>query len=74
MVALDPATQSNYAQITTKHVHFDWTIDWKKRIISGSATHDLEANQDNVAHIVYDSGPITRFRSYTDPFIPTLQA
>ncbi|KAG8741670.1 hypothetical protein FRC12_015597, partial [Ceratobasidium sp. 428] len=55
MVAMDPATQSNYAEITTRHVHFDWTVDWKKRIISGSATHDLEANQDNVAQVVLDT-------------------
>ncbi|ELU40820.1 leukotriene-A4 hydrolase [Rhizoctonia solani AG-1 IA] len=52
MVTLDPATQSNYAEITTKHVHFDWTIDWKQRIISGSATHDLVANQDNVKSVI----------------------
>ncbi|QRV76953.1 leukotriene-A4 hydrolase [Ceratobasidium sp. AG-Ba] len=55
MVAMDPVTQSNYAEITTKHVHFDWTIDWKKRVISGFATHDLEANQDNVTQVVLDT-------------------
>ncbi|KAF8707740.1 Leukotriene A4 hydrolase, C-terminal, partial [Rhizoctonia solani] len=55
MVTLDPATQSNYAEITTKHVHFDWTIDWKQRIISGSATHDLVANQDNVKSVIFDT-------------------
>jgi leukotriene-A4 hydrolase len=49
---MDPATQSNYGEITTKHVHFDWTVDWAKRIIFGSATHDLEANQDNVSQVV----------------------
>lgn len=52
---MDPATQSNYGEITTRHVHFDWVIDWQKRIISGSATHDLEANQDNVTHVVLDT-------------------
>lgn len=52
---MDPATQSNYAEITTRHVHFDWIIDWKERVISGSATHDLEADQDNVAQIVLDT-------------------
>ncbi|KEP52053.1 leukotriene-A4 hydrolase [Rhizoctonia solani 123E] len=55
MVTLDPATQSNYAEITTKHVHFDWVIDWKQRIISGSATHDLIANQDNVKQVIFDT-------------------
>ncbi|KAG8705976.1 hypothetical protein FRC11_008642, partial [Ceratobasidium sp. 423] len=55
MVTLDPATQSNYAEITTKHVHFDWAIDWKRRTISGSVTHDLIANQDNVEQLVLDT-------------------
>ncbi|CEL62166.1 leukotriene-A4 hydrolase [Rhizoctonia solani AG-1 IB] len=55
MVVHDPTTQSNYDEITTKHVHFDWLIDWKKRIILGSATHDLIANQDNVKQVVLDT-------------------
>ncbi|KAF8703174.1 Leukotriene A4 hydrolase, C-terminal, partial [Rhizoctonia solani] len=55
MTVLDPATQSNYIEVTTKHVHFDWTIDWKQRIIVGSATHDLVANQDGVKRVVFDT-------------------
>ncbi|CAE6490640.1 unnamed protein product [Rhizoctonia solani] len=55
MAALDPVTQSNYAEITTKHVHFDWVIDWKHCIISGSATHDLVANQNNVKQVIFDT-------------------
>ncbi|KAH7334057.1 leukotriene-A4 hydrolase [Rhizoctonia solani] len=55
MVTLDPTTQSNYTEITTKHVHFDWVIDWNQRVISGSATHDLIANQDNINQVVFDT-------------------
>ncbi|CAE7143150.1 unnamed protein product, partial [Rhizoctonia solani] len=55
MVTLDPVTQSNYAEITTRHVHFDWLIDWKLRRISGSATHELVANQDNVKQVILDT-------------------
>lgn len=43
---LDLATQSNYLSVSTSHVHFDWSIDWTKRVISGSATHTLIAHQD----------------------------
>ncbi|CAE6493395.1 unnamed protein product [Rhizoctonia solani] len=55
MVTLDPTTQSNYTEITTKHVHFDWVIDWDRRVISGSATHDLIVNQDNIDQVVFDT-------------------
>ncbi|CUA75782.1 leukotriene-A4 hydrolase [Rhizoctonia solani] len=55
MAKLDPVTQSNYSEITTKHVHFDWAIDWKQRIISGSATHDLIANEDDVKQVIFDT-------------------
>lgn len=42
----DPATQSNYLAVSTSHVHFDWSIDWTKRVIAGSATHTLVAHED----------------------------
>lgn len=49
----DPATQSNYLSVSTSHVHFDWHIDWAKRVIAGSATHTLRAHEDvqQVMHV-----------------------
>jgi hypothetical protein len=49
----DPATQSNYEDISTQHVHFDWTIDWKNRQFVGSATHTLQAHKSGVNNVVY---------------------
>lgn len=44
----DPATQSNYLQITTQSVSFDWTLDFNTKTIAGSATHDLAVKEDGV--------------------------
>ena len=50
---LDPVTQTNYLQITSEHVHFDWTIDFDAKVISGSATHTLVAHEDDVSEVMY---------------------
>ncbi|KAK1231374.1 Leucyl aminopeptidase yscIV [Marasmius sp. AFHP31] len=51
----DPTTQSNYTQIFTQHVHFDWTVDFSKRSIAGSATHTLKVTDDNVKEVIFDT-------------------
>ena len=42
----DPTSQSNYTKIATTNVTLDWTIDFEKRYIYGSATHQLVAQED----------------------------
>ena len=42
----DPTSQSNYTQIVTTNVSLDWTVDFEKRCIHGSATHQLVAKED----------------------------
>jgi leukotriene-A4 hydrolase len=37
----DPTTQSNYTEVVTEHVAFDWVIDFEKAAITGSTTHTL---------------------------------
>lgn len=49
----DPTSQANYLEIATGHVHFDWTVDWEKLIISGAATHTLTAKQEGVDKVMY---------------------
>ena len=49
---LDPVTQTNYLQITSEHVHFDWTIDFDAKVIFGSATHTLVAHKDDVSEVM----------------------
>lgn len=49
----DGATQSNYEDISSTHLHLDWHIVWDKGEISGSVTHSLVAHRDGVreAHL-----------------------
>ncbi|KZT68834.1 hypothetical protein DAEQUDRAFT_745556 [Daedalea quercina L-15889] len=52
---IDPSTQANYTQIASEHVHFDWTIDWAKQVISGSVTHALVVRENGVNEVVLDA-------------------
>lgn len=52
-VDIDPTTQANYTKIASQQVHFDWTIDWAKQVISGSVTHTLVVREDSVSEVVY---------------------
>jgi len=45
----DPASQSNFVDIRTEHVHFEWTLDFEKKVISGYATHSMRVVKDGVA-------------------------
>lgn len=49
----DPTTQANYLQIFTKHVHFDWTLDFANQIIEGTATHTLLAHESGAEEVMY---------------------
>ena len=51
----DTATQSNYREIRTNHLHFDWTIDWAKQLVEGEVVHTLEAQTDGVSEAVLDA-------------------
>lgn len=48
----DPTTQSNYLEISTHHVDFNWHIDFTTQIISGSATHDLTVRKDGTEEVM----------------------
>ncbi|KAJ6620129.1 peptidase family M1-domain-containing protein [Mycena sp. CBHHK59/15] len=58
MTDLDPTTQSNYWQIASEHVTFDWTIDFIAQIISGSATHRMNVLSDDVEEAIFDAGDL----------------
>jgi leukotriene-A4 hydrolase len=51
----DPTSQSNYLQIATKHITFDWTIDFDNKVITGTATHELIAKFDEVSEVIFDT-------------------
>lgn len=52
-MSLDPTTQANYVQVASEHIHFDWTVDFVKKNISGSATHTLSVKEDGVEEVMY---------------------
>ena len=51
-MSLDPTTQSNYTEVASEHIHFDWTVDFKQKNISGSATHTLSVKQDGLKEVM----------------------
>ncbi|KAG6370601.1 hypothetical protein JVT61DRAFT_11220 [Boletus reticuloceps] len=50
----DPTTQSNYTKIATTNLSLDWTVDFDKRCIYGSATHQVTAKED-VSEVIFDT-------------------
>ena len=49
---LDPTTQSNYNQVYTEHVSFDWAVDFESQTISGNATHTLKIKEDGPKEVM----------------------
>ncbi|TFK38633.1 peptidase family M1-domain-containing protein [Crucibulum laeve] len=54
----DPTTQSNYTQIASENVAFDWTVDFQARVIHGSASHKLRVKEDGVKEIIFDTADL----------------
>ncbi|KAF8809387.1 zincin [Phlegmacium glaucopus] len=54
----DPTTQSNYLDISTQHVTFNWHVDFEVQVISGSATHDLTVKKDGVEEVIFDTADL----------------
>ncbi|THV01236.1 hypothetical protein K435DRAFT_963588 [Dendrothele bispora CBS 962.96] len=52
---MDPTSQANYHQIATDHVLLKWDIDFDKRLICGTSTHDLKILEDNVSEVIFDT-------------------
>lgn len=50
----DLSTLSNYQDIRTDNIDLDWSIDWDKKTIGGTATLKLEAIKD-VDEVVLDT-------------------
>ncbi|KAJ7269987.1 hypothetical protein B0H12DRAFT_1200389 [Mycena haematopus] len=52
---MDPTTQSNYRQVASEHISFDWSIDFAAQILSGSATHRMNVLVDDVEEAIFDT-------------------
>ncbi|KAF9040606.1 leukotriene-A4 hydrolase [Panaeolus papilionaceus] len=55
---VDTATQSNYLEISTDHVTFDWKVDFERKTIGGSAEHLLKVKKQGVDKVVFDTGDL----------------
>lgn len=52
----DNSTLSNYHLFRTTHIHLDWTIDWTKQLIHGSATLSIrKTGGEGEGELVLDS-------------------
>ncbi|KAF8639401.1 hypothetical protein AX17_001526 [Amanita inopinata Kibby_2008] len=54
----DPTTQSNYLEIVSEHISFDWRLDFETKTISGSATHKLKVIEDGVREVIFDTSDL----------------
>lgn len=49
----DPTTQSNYLQVYTTNVDFNWNLDFVNQIVEGAATHSVLAKGAGVEEVMY---------------------
>ncbi|PPQ84726.1 hypothetical protein CVT25_013808 [Psilocybe cyanescens] len=57
-IVVDTATQSNISDIATEHVAFDWKVDFKTEVLSGSATHVMKVKKDGIEEAIFDTGDL----------------
>ena len=60
---VDTTTLSNCGEVQPKHVHLEWTIDFSKKILSGSVTHTFDAAK-GLKTIDFDSSALEIERVY----------
>ncbi|ORX55588.1 hypothetical protein DM01DRAFT_1320836 [Hesseltinella vesiculosa] len=52
---VDHSSLANLDEVTTTHLHLDWTICFTKKVFDGSVTLDLLTLKDNVTKVVLDA-------------------
>ncbi|KAL1952401.1 hypothetical protein VTO73DRAFT_1550 [Trametes versicolor] len=51
----DPTTQTNWQDVASEHVDFDWAVDFDKQTLSGSVTHTLVWKKADVREVIFDT-------------------
>ncbi|KAI0344189.1 hypothetical protein BDW22DRAFT_1427828 [Trametopsis cervina] len=51
----DPTSRSNHLELASEHIDLDWTLDFDRQLISGSAVHTLRVIADGVKEAVFDT-------------------
>ncbi len=49
----DPTTQTNWQEVASEHVDFDWAVDFDKQTLCGSVTHTLVWKKADVREVTY---------------------
>lgn len=52
---IDPSSLSNLSEVLTKHIHFNWTISFTEKRISGQVILDLVTRVPNVNKVILDT-------------------
>jgi leukotriene-A4 hydrolase len=52
---IDPSSLANLAEVTTQHLHFNWTISFTEKKIYGHVLLDLITVAPNVNKVVLDT-------------------
>ena len=52
---MDPCSYTDASVFLTKSIDFDWTINFEKRLISGTAALECEILKDGVNELVFDT-------------------
>jgi hypothetical protein len=55
---MDTATQSNYAVISSEHIHLAWKIEWDAQLVTGTVTHSMIAHA-STNEVVFDTSFLT---------------
>lgn len=65
--APDPASQSNfYKGAQTKHLHLDWTVDFDKKLIYGSAEHTVLVSKEGLTEFILDTSYLRIDKVYVE--------
>ena len=51
----DPSSYANINDVQTTHLHLDLTVDFTKKVLSGSVTLDLVAVVSDVSNVILDT-------------------
>ncbi|TFK25898.1 leukotriene-A4 hydrolase [Coprinopsis marcescibilis] len=62
----DPSSQSNFYDVETKNVAFDWEVDFDTKTIKGTATYSLEVKKDGVTEVIFDTIDLKVFEVKVD--------
>lgn len=52
---IDPSSLSNLNEVSTKHIHMDWKIDFDQKKIGGSVLLDIITLVPNVSQVILDT-------------------